>query len=198
MLDSILSRLQSSVEDNYTKAQLSAIEEFAFTSTKQDSGLSSGSSGSFFSARHENRPDGIVNAALAAFLGDISTDLRDMRNDVRVRANRSYNLMITFAAISAATILAAVGLAVEGTISETTLTAVASIISGSAATGLWKVYKTEVERADILLRDLQKAEHARVAYLLKNTPQHNRVAEKRGSWEWVNWPSDDTAGTPDE
>jgi hypothetical protein len=131
------------------------------------------------------------SAARAAFLADVSSDLRILRRDVRERANRAFNFMIIFASISSAAILAAIGLALAGGVPATSLSAIASIISGSAAGAFWKVYHTETRRADELIQDLQKIEAARVAYLLTSSGQGRDNSERPEIKELLRFPREE-------
>ncbi|MFE2999590.1 hypothetical protein ACFXG4_31865 [Nocardia sp. NPDC059246] len=108
----------------------------------------------------------IENVARNQILADAADDLRLMRKDIRSRANRSFDYIVAFSAIATITILVSIGFSIAGAVPAASLSAVAAVLSGGAASAFWKVYQIETRRADSLMTDLQKIEVARVNYLL--------------------------------
>lgn len=125
--------------------------------------------------KHVSRKE--IDEARIQLLSDVAAELKVLRADVRARANRSFTLLVLYASLAGAAILAATGLAIAGVVPAAATSGISGLLSGGVAAAFWKIYSIETRRADDLIEDLHHIEVARVSYLLiSDLPASNRGA----------------------
>ena len=142
--------LSSQLKSPFSKELISAIQEKAIeigvidsvSSDASDEGKPFSSSLDLEAKRSEKRDSEEENRARIALISEIAADLRLMRNDVGIRANRAFNFLIAFATVATASILVAIGLAAYGKVPAAVISTFAGLLSGGTAAIFRKVYIT--------------------------------------------------------
>jgi hypothetical protein len=116
-----------------------------------------------------------LDIARTRLLSGVAAELAILRDDVRARANRSFYLLMIYAALGGAAVLTAAGLAIAGATPAAALSGIGGVLSGGVAAMFWRIYVAETRRADDLIKDLQTIEVARISYLLSfDSPASDR------------------------
>lgn len=96
------------------------------------------------------------------FLEETSADLRAVREDIRQRANRSFNWALGITVLAGVALLVGVSLLFAGVLSAGAVTTAGSLLSAGAIKKLFDAYSEAEGELQKAIADLGKLHHARV------------------------------------
>lgn len=106
------------------------------------------------------------NATLASYLATATGDLRERRQECYRRSRQTFNICITLALFSAASVYFIVIFSALHAAAETTIIpGLGTLVSASATVLAYRMYRMETSRADQIDRDLIRLESLRLSYL---------------------------------
>lgn len=113
----------------------------------------------------------VQSVAMQALLNGVESDLREARNEIRRRVDRSFYVSLGLGVLGGLALLTGVGLAFAGTVPIGITSGIGGAISGIFSGIFSRLYNTESSELRRLIGDLRRIEEARIGLWLADQIQ---------------------------